>query len=73
MLLFNIFNFFSMYGYLIALKYGSATIATGLYHGMTIFAVLAGIIFLREREDIWKKVIGSLITIAGVIILTTTG
>lgn len=68
-LLFNIFNFFAMYGYVLAISYGSVSIVTALYHGMIIFAVLAGIIFLHEREDAGRKIFGSLITIAGMILL----
>lgn len=70
MVLFNIFNFIAMYGYIFALKHGSASIVTALYHGMSVFAVLAGIIFLKEREDRVKKIIGAVITIVGVVLLT---
>lgn len=67
--LFNIFNFFAFYGYTLAIKYGSVSIVTAIYQGMIVFAVLAGIIFLREREDIAKKIIGAILTALGVIIL----
>ncbi|MBI2335050.1 EamA family transporter [Candidatus Daviesbacteria bacterium] len=67
--LFNIFNFFAFYGYTLAIKHGSVSIVTAIYHGMTIFAVIAGIIFLREREDIAKKIIGAIVTFLGVFLL----
>ena len=67
--LFNIFNFLAFYGYTLAIKYGSVSIVTAIYQGMIVFAVVAGIIFLREREDIAKKIIGAILTALGVIIL----
>lgn len=68
-LLFNIFNLFAMYGYILAIKYGSVSIVTAIYQGMIIFAVLAGIIFLKEREDIGKKIAGAVVTVLGVFLL----
>lgn len=68
-ILFNIFNFFAFYGYTLAIKYGSVSIVTAIYHGMIIFAVLAGIFFLKEREDMTKKIVGSIITILGIFLL----
>lgn len=68
--LFNIFNFFAFYGYTLAIKYGSVSIVTAIYHGMIVFAVLAGIFFLQEREDMGKKIVGSIITALGVFLLS---
>jgi len=68
-LLFNVFNFIAMYGYIVAIKLGSVSIVTAIYHGMIIFAVISGIIFLREREDITRKIVGSIVTILGVYLL----
>lgn len=69
-ILFNIFNFIAMYGYVLAISYGSVSIVTAIYHGMIVFSVLAGIIFLNEREDIGRKIIGSIITAGGIILLS---
>lgn len=68
-ILFNVFNFFAFYGYTLAIKYGSVSIVTAMYHGMIVFAVLAGIIFLHEQEDTAKKIVGSIITAVGVLLL----
>ncbi|HLL60464.1 MAG TPA: DMT family transporter [Candidatus Nitrosocosmicus sp.] len=53
-----------------ALKVGPVSKVTGIYQSMMIVSVLFGIIFLKEREDIGKKLIGSVIVIAGVLLLT---
>lgn len=68
-ILFNIFNFFAFYGYTLAIKYGSVSLVTAIYHGMIVFAVLAGIFFLKEREDMTKKIVGSIITVLGIFLL----
>ena len=68
-LLFNVFNFLAMYGYVFAIKYGSVSISTAIYHGMIVFAVIAGIIFLNEREDVGRKIVGSVIATAGILFL----
>lgn len=69
-ILFNVFNFLAFYGYILAIKYGSVSIVTAIYHGMIVFAVLAGIIFLKEREDTAKKIVGAIVTALGVFLLT---
>jgi uncharacterized membrane protein len=53
-----------------ALRLIDASIFNAIYQGMLFFAVLAGIIFLKERQDIKKKLIGATITIVGVTILS---
>lgn len=63
-------SFFAMYGYVFAVKHGSVSIATSIYHAMIIVAVIAGIVVLGEKEDVAKKIIGALVTIAGILLLT---
>lgn len=63
-------SFFAMYGYVFAVKHGSASIATAVYHAMIIVAVVAGIVLLGEKEDVGKKILGTLVTIAGIFLLT---
>lgn len=60
----------SNYVYTVALKVGDASRVTAIYQGMMIFAVLAGIIILHERQDVWKKIAGSVIIVLGAILLS---
>lgn len=53
-----------------ALRYGEASKINAVYQGMLILSVLAGIIFLKERENIARKLIGATITIVGVVLLS---
>jgi len=41
-----------------------------MYQGMMVLSVLGGIILLKERKDILKKLVGTAVTIVGVILLT---
>lgn len=53
-----------------ALRVGEASKVNAIYQGMLILSVLAGIIFLKERDSIGKKVLGSAITVIGVVLLS---
>lgn len=53
-----------------ALRIGDASKVSAVYYGMMVFAVLAGIIFLNERENIAKKIIGTLVVLGGIFLLT---
>lgn len=55
-----------------ALNFGDASKINAVYQGMLVFSVLAGIIFLHERNDTVKKLIGAAITVLGVITLSNT-
>jgi uncharacterized membrane protein len=35
-----------------------------------VVAIIAGIVFLNERQDVGKKLVGSAITMVGVVLLT---
>lgn len=37
--------------------------------GMTVLTVLGGIIFLKERERIWQKILGGILAVIGVILV----
>lgn len=63
-------NAASAYLLIFALQKGEVSIVNALYQGTIILAVIAGIIFFREREDIFKKLLGATITVVGVILLT---
>jgi drug/metabolite transporter (DMT)-like permease len=53
-----------------ALRIEDASKVNAVYQGMLILSVLAGIIFLKERENIARKLIGASITIIGVVLLS---
>lgn len=63
-------NTLSMYLYIFALRLGDVSKVTAIYQGMMIVSILGGIILLKERQDVLRKIIGALITIGGVILLT---
>ena len=65
----TIFNCSAMYFLVWAFKEGSVGKVATIYQSMTLVSVMVGINFLKEKEDIWKKVIGSVVTIAGVLLL----
>src|SRR5579863_10389706 len=56
-----VFNVISIYIFTQALRFGDSGKVTAIYQGMIIISILAGIIFLKEREDIGKKLIGATI------------
>jgi drug/metabolite transporter (DMT)-like permease len=60
----------SIYLFLAAIRFGEASKVNAVYQGMLIFSVIAGIIFLKERENIWRKLIGATITVVGVVLLS---
>ena len=63
-------NLLAMYLMLLALQTGPVGIITAIYQGMMIFAVLAGIFLLQEKKNLTQKIIGSLITLIGILLLT---
>lgn len=52
-----------------AISLGPVSIVNAIYQGTMIFAILAGIFFLGEREDVVKKLIGTGIALVGVFLL----
>lgn len=66
----NFTHAIAAYLVILALKNGSAGVVSGIHQGMIIVSVLAGIILLKEKEDWKRKIIGSVITLAGVLLLT---
>lgn len=64
-----VIQFLSAYFLVIALQKGEVSIVNSIYQGMMIFAVLAGIILLKERTNIFKKISGSIIALLGVLLL----
>ena len=60
----------SIYFFTLALRSGPVSIVNAVYQGTMILAVLAGIFLLGEKEDIKRKIIGSIITVLGVFFLS---
>lgn len=65
-------NIISVYLFTAALRFGDSGKITAVYQGMLVTSILAGIIFLKEREDIGKKLIGTVVTLVGVFLLSAT-
>jgi uncharacterized membrane protein len=63
-------NIISVYLFTIALRVGDSGKITAIYQGMLVTSIIAGILFLKERNDIGKKIIGTIITLIGVIIIS---
>lgn len=53
-----------------AIDLGTVSVVTALYQSMMITSVMAGIFILKEKEDVAKKIVGSLISLVGVFLLT---
>ena len=64
-----VFNLVATYLLVIALQKGPASVVNAIYQGMLILSVIAGIILLKERHDVFKKILGATITIVGLILL----
>lgn len=63
-------NTMAMYLYVYALRIGDVSKVTAIYQAMMIVSIVAGIMFLGERQDAKKKLVGAAITIVGVVMLT---
>lgn len=65
-----IINVIAMYLLIIALKLGDVSKVNAIYQSMLVVGVLSGIIILKEKQDIARKIIGTIVTLAGIILLT---
>ncbi len=68
----SLVNAGSFYLYTFALALGAVSVVQSIYQSMMIVSVLAGIVLLKEREDIVRKLLGTAITIVGILIVTLT-
>lgn len=60
----------SVFAYLSSFKFGGQVSQTApIWYSSVIFSVLMGILFLRERENIVKKISGSLVVFVGIILI----
>lgn len=58
------------YFLILALKTGDVSKVNAVYQGMMITGVIAGIVILKERKDILKKLVGTALALGGVILVT---
>lgn len=65
----GLINAGSFYLYTVALRWGPVSVVQAIYQSMMIFSIAMGIILLGEREDIPRKIIGTAITLAGILSL----
>jgi len=68
-----IVNILSIYTFTLALKTGPVSIINAIYQATMIFAVLAGIFILGEKEDILRKLLGTAAALVGIIVLSLSG
>lgn len=64
-----IFNIIAMTLAVNAIRLGATSKVTAVYQGMMIIAIVYGIIFLRERENILQKLVGSTVVVLGLFLL----
>ncbi|MDE2025361.1 MAG: EamA family transporter [Patescibacteria group bacterium] len=60
----------AIYFFTLALRTGPVSIVNAIYQGTMILSVLAGIFLLGEKEDTKRKIIGSIVTMIGVLLLS---
>lgn len=60
----------SIYSFTLALRTGPVSIVNAIYQGTMVLSVLAGIFLLGEKEDTKRKIIGSIVTVIGVLLLS---
>lgn len=58
------------YFLILALQSGDVSKVNAIYQGMMVTGVIAGIILLKEKKDILRKLIGTAVAIVAVILLT---
>ena len=62
--------FVANYLFMTSQRLTDASKVSAIYQGMMIFAVLAGIFILNERENIARKIIGTIVVLGGVALLS---
>jgi drug/metabolite transporter (DMT)-like permease len=66
-------NIISIYTFTLALKTGPVSIINAIYQATMIFAVLAGIFILGEKEDMRRKLFGTGVALIGILVLSFSG
>lgn len=62
-------NIISMYTFISALRYASASQISGLFQGVSMLAVALGVVFLGERDNKLVKLSAAVITLIGMLLL----
>ena len=52
-----------------AFQAGEASLVTPVYNSSPMFSVLAGILFLKERDQLWPKLGGVALASLGIVLL----
>lgn len=66
----SVSNVIALFFLMAALRLGDVSRVNAIFQGMLILSVAAGIILLKERQDIKRKLIGTAVTIFGILLLT---
>jgi transporter family protein len=63
-------NIVAMFLAVSAIRLGSTSKVSAVYQGMMVIALIYSIVFLKERKQLWQKIIGAGVTIGGLYILS---
>lgn len=63
------FNIIGLFLLIKALELAEAGRVNAIYQGMMVTSVIAGIVLLKEKQDILKKLIGTAVVIVGILLL----
>lgn len=65
----TIFNVISMYCLIAALRFESTSKINTIFQSMMVVSLFFGIVFFRERKQMWQKILGTIVTICGLFFL----
>lgn len=63
-------NIVAMFLAVSAIRLGSTSKVSAVYQGMMVIALFYSIVILKERKQMWQKIIGACVTIFGLFILS---
>lgn len=65
------FNVISMYCLIAALRFESTSKVNTIFQSMMVVSLFFGIVFFRERKQMWQKIVGTAVTLCGLFFLIT--
>lgn len=65
----SISNLVTMFALVAALHVGSASQTSGIFQGISMISVVVGVLFLKEHDHAWRKLLGAGITTIGILLL----